>query len=377
MPGGVPAGKKPPGAIVQEQKKKRPGAPAGSGSAELDAMLAAMGGMTSDDIYSDAYAQVSGPYQAQLEALQAQAEKARRDRATGDRELASMYGGLANAIKGDEKGIIGNYNNSWESVRRNTNSGVQAINKTYSDSNNELASLFKSLGIEAAFGDATSGSAKDRGLLAGIVNANGNNMMQGLTTDKAAALQFNTAQGHAAQLQGKNRRADLLTQLNDRLAGIGTQQNQVRGDMSSAINTRAYQMEQDASSRQMQLQQMLLEAQQATAEASAGGRSATGLTPAQEYSQMGPTEKGAYKAKQLFGDDGKAAFAMQLINGVANNQNGGVYENIGHFIRSILAEDKKQAAAGNFDLDDAELQALASYFWDQGGTGRRVPYEMR
>jgi short subunit dehydrogenase-like uncharacterized protein len=88
---------------------------------------------------------------------------------------------------------------------------------------------------------------------------------------------------------------------------------------------------------------------------------------------MGPSEKGFYKASEMFGPD-QAGYVMQLLNGVSQNQNEGYYPNAAKFIRSIMAENEKQSMAGQPLLDPETLQAIASYYFDVGGvSNKEVP----
>lgn len=339
------------------------------------AMLAQLQGSmgappSSQDLYNDALNQVGGAYQAQIGNLNAQAGQAKARQKTGDAQIAAMYAALQKDI-GKNAGVIsGNYNAGIAASKKGTAETTGRISKTYSDTNKELASLFSRLGIQAAAPDALSGSNSDRGFLSGIANINGQSDVNALGRDKAAGLTYNTAQQNIAGLTGKEKRSGLLTQLNEALFGIGQQRNTVMGQMRDAVSQRQYQLENDAMDRQSQLQDMMFKMSQ-----DQGGQSSNapgGLSPSQQYAQMGPTEKGFAKASTFFGPD-NASYAMRLVNGVANNQNGGIYQNISHFIRSVLAENVKQQQAGNQALDPDELEALASYFWDEGGTGRRQP----
>jgi hypothetical protein len=314
-------------------------------------------------------AQVGNAYQAQIGNLNAQESDARSRAKTGDAQLAAMYRALQGDIHANRGALGGIYDTASKKSQADTAATKGAINKQYQQTNSELGDLFARLGIQAAAPDALAGSNQDRNLLAGLVDASGANARNAFGLDKTAALGFNTAQENIAGLTGKNKRSDLITQLNETLTGIGQQRNSVYGSMADAVSQRQYQLENDALQRQQQLADMTFQMQKMQMESGAQG----GLSQAQQYAQLGPTERAANKANTLFGNS--APWAMQLLTGVANNQNSGVYQNPGHFIRSILAENEKQKQAGNEYLDPDELQALASYFWSEGGTGTKVPQQ--
>lgn len=327
------------------------------------AELGLSGPPSSQELYNDALNQVGGSYQAALGNIDSEEAQARSRQKQGDAQLAAMYAALQRDI-GKNRGVISkDYGDSISASKGQTAATTGAISNTYKQTNNELAQLFSQLGIEAAAPDALMGSNQDRGFLSGIANINGQSDVNRLGRDRAASLSFNTAQQNIAGLSGKEKRSALMTQLNDALTGFGQQRNSIHGQMADAINSRQYQLEQDAMNRQNQLSELMLRMQESQGQAQ-------GMSASQQYAQMGPVERGYSKASTLFGPD-TAGYAMQLINGVANNQNGGVYQNIGHFIRSVLAENQKQQQAGQPALDPDELQALASYFWDEGGTGRK------
>lgn len=330
------------------------------------AFLQEYAGPSSQDLYAQAMSQVGNAYDAQLENLAAQEREARNRQSSGDKQLAAMYNALAGDIGKNAGSIKSRYNEGRTATAKGTASTKSAIGKTYTDTNNELAALFSRLGIEAAAPDALAGSNSDRSFLSGLVDFSGNSAMNAMKLNEGAALDFNTAQQNIAGLTGKNRRADLLEQLNDTLGGIGQQRNTVQGQMADAVAQRQYQLEQDSASREMQLQKMMMDMY--------GGGSPADIRAekAQQYQMMGPNERGRFKAASLFGEDA-APYVMQLLEGVANYQNEGVYQNLPKFIRSVIAENHKQQAAGQPALSDELLADLASYFWDQGAVGKTPP----
>lgn len=322
---------------------------------------------SSQDLYNDALAQVGNAYQAQIGNLNAQERDTRGRARKGDAQLDAMYKALQRDIHGNSKNLSGIYDSALANSQRDTANTKRAIGNTYAQSNNEMAALFSKLGIQAAAPDAMRGSMQDKNLLSGLVDASGASARNAFGLDKSAALGFNTAQENIAGLTGRNKRSELMEQLNAALTGIGQQRNQAYGSMADAVSQRQYQLENDALSRQSQMQDMMFKMQQQELEQAASG----GMSASAQYAQMGPSERAASKAGTLFGS--QAPFAMELLQGVANNQNGGIYQNPGHFIRSILAENEKQKQAGRGYLDPDELQALASYYWSEGGTGKQLP----
>lgn len=337
----------------------------------MELLLGSGGGPSSADLYAEALAQVGNAYQAQIGALNGAEADAKKRQQQGDAQLAAMYSSLAKDIGKNEGTIKGYYGSATGNAKKYGADAKNAINRNYQQTNNELAGLFSRLGIQAAMPDAVAGSSADRNLLTSITDAAANNSLQALNTDQAAALGFNRAQQNIAGLTGKNKRSDLLDALNERLGAIGDQRNQVYGSMADAVAQRQYQLEQDSLQQQQQMADMMYKMYGDQPGGSDGGG---GLTANQEYQQMGPNERGRYKAATLFGE-GQAPYVMQLLEGVANYQNGGVYQNLPHFIRSVIAENHKQQEHGQAALSDELLADLASYFWDQGGTGRNLPKE--
>lgn len=357
------------GDFLNSAMPKKKTAPTSPSQPSIEDLLGAGDPPTSAQLYQDALNQVSGAYQAQLGALDQAEQKAKGQQKTGDKALSDMYGALVKDIGANSGRLDRIYDQSSGDVAHWKDSTKKGINANYSNTRNDLASLFARMGIQAALPDAVAQGARDQSMFSSLADLQGQSRLNALKGDQTAALTFNTQQGNAANLQGKNARAGLLTQLNEALAGIGNQRNQVQGQMADAVSQREYQLEQDAMDREMQLQKLTMDYY--GSQAKSGGPDG-GLSPSQQYTQMGPDERGYYKASQLFGGD-EAPYAMQLVSGVANNQNGGIYENIGHFIRSVLAENEKQRDAGNGYLDPNELQMLASYFYSEGGTGTKQP----
>lgn len=347
-------------------KRAKPPDPAAQLLAQLQA--SANSQPSSSQLYSDALNQVGGAYQAGIANLGQDEANAKKRQQQGDAQLKAMYGALGKDIGKNAGNIKGYYNEGAANNKAYTSDALKGINSAYSQSRNELGALFSQLGIEAAAPDAMGGAAEDQGFLSGLANLAGQRSGNSLNQDKATALAFNTQQQNIAGLTGNEKRSGLMSQLNDALMNIGQQRNQLYGQMGDAVSQRQYQLEQDAMSRSDQLNQMMFSLSEAQ---SGGAAGAKGPSASQQYSMMGPSEKGFYKASETFGPD-QAGYVMQLLNGVSQNQNEGYYPNSAKFIRSVLAENEKQSLAGQTLLDPETLQAIASYYFDVGGVSNKA-----
>lgn len=258
-------------------------------------------------------------------------------------QLKDMYGRLSNSIGADGRAISRNTNAAVADTRENTADTVQDIGQNFSSANNEVADLMRSLGLEAAAGDALPKGAEHQAFLQGLVQSEGAGAVNLARQLGQNSQNFNTAQKNIAGFEGAQNVAarqknlsDVLAQLATTRASVGSQRagqasslaQQLRGDYTNSLNSRAnalvtsYGQQQQMDIARMQAQAQIetarinSAAQQAAAERRAAGAGQPSLK--QQYDMTSPGEKIFATAAQLFGNDSKqASHAVNLANHVA------------------------------------------------------------
>jgi hypothetical protein len=322
---------------------------------------------TDSQLYNQALQQVQGAYAAQLAALASQANQAKGNAKTGDKQLAEMFNGLTHDIGANTGVLKGIYNQGASDISNTYNSGQKDISNIYNQSQTGLAAMLSKLGIQSAAPDVLGQGAQQEALAKSLLSNNAKAVSGAETLQRTGGLNFNVAQQNIAQQTGVNDRADLVKQLNDTLANIAGQRTGVIGQQASAVASRQYQLQQDALSQRnnlMSLQaQALKDAQQTQLNqadlALKQQQLANGST---NNSSMSPYDKTIAKASQLLGND-QASTSLQLLNNVLAGDPSGFHTEA-EFMTKVLAANAANAKSNpNSVMDANKLASLASYYW--------------
>lgn len=333
-----------------------------------------LGGQDDTDYGALAQQQVGPAFDAQLANLALQENQARANSAKGQAQIGSMYKALANGIKADKKGIANQYNATAGDITNAMNDAVGGIQGIYGNSQQQLSDLMRGLGIQAAAPDVLKGGAQQEALLSGLARINGQAGLTATHENKGAALTFNDQQANIAGLTGANKQAQLVQNLNDQLNQFAQQRNSLEGQYQQQLAQTQYGLQEDAIKRQQDLYQILQDAENQSNTLANSQATQQRAENAQEYQQMGPYERGNYKAEQLFGSADAAKEAMDIVNETATRLNNGIYADPAHFVRSVLANAQNKVGNGGWPaLDPNMLQALAQYYYANGGVGTKAP----
>lgn len=145
-----------------------------------------------------------------------------------DARLAAMYGQLQKSYAADAPAIAQGYDQAVNSVGQNAQAAAQTTNDAYQAARDAQTQQLQALGIQDAAGvlAAQGGrAAADQAQANANIQQDANAVQNQLTTNKAAAGNYNTNIGHAAGLEGAMQRATLQQQLAQALAKLDVQQS--------------------------------------------------------------------------------------------------------------------------------------------------------
>lgn len=147
----------------------------------------------------------------------------RQNAAEADAQLAAMYGGLANSIAADAAGIGTAYDEAIKRQGDITNQAGQSIQQGYQSGTDMLTQQAQALGIQEAIANQIESGQTAAGDLQQNLAANaaaGQTAQTLLNTNRASALDYNTAVKQAAQQEGAAQRAARQAALQRLLADI-------------------------------------------------------------------------------------------------------------------------------------------------------------
>lgn len=165
----------------------------------------------------------------------------RQNAAEADAHLAAMYGGLANSIAADAAGIGTAYDEAIKRQGDITNQTGQSIQQGYQSGTDMLTQQAQALGIQEAIANQIKSGQTAAGDLQQNLAANaaaGQTAQTLLNTNRASALDYNTAVKQAAQQEGAAQRAARQAALQRLLADIDIAEQQAnvsaQGDLGGS-----------------------------------------------------------------------------------------------------------------------------------------------
>jgi len=309
--------------------------------------------------FSQLAADQLGPaYQAQLAAINNASGQAKQQASAGDAQLAAMYKALGIDIGKNASTINNNYNQSYGTVNAAYAGGKKDVNSVFDAGQANTSALLQQFGIEAAAPDALGQSYANEALINGIMGANQQAANNSLGLSRQGDLSFNTAQQNIAGYEGNSQRSALQQTLQKVLAQYSNQALQAQGTYNSQLAERQYDME-NSYLKNMQDQQN--QAYSAYNSSQQGASESQQPSISQQWSMMGPMDKGYYQASQLFGPQG-AGLAMDLVVKAGQQNPSSGFDMISKAAK-LNAELRKTNPAQA--VDDQALQSLAAFMYEQ------------
>ena len=330
------------------------------------------------DFSSQAQSQLAGIYDLQFQQINNKKTQAQQSAKTGDKQLDAMYRALQGSIGSSQKDINAGYDTGIKTTNAAYAQGKKGIQGNYSTAANTLASMMKQLGIEAAAPDVLAQGANQSAFLQSLLDANNVSATNLLAANKQSAGDFNTAQKNIAGFTGTERRADLQNDLRDRLAslddaslGLSSQMAQQKAQFMQDLQNAWGQQQQGQANQLFQQMQWDADARSKAEEldynrvqdaikAQNGGADA--LSPKDQWSMMGPVEKGYSKATQILGPD-QGSKAMNLIMQIGGSKQ---FTNGFEFAAAVAAANQANARGNAANLiPPNQLSALAAMVYDE------------
>lgn len=250
--GGVPRGLR---------SGNRPAPPPPNPLDQLLALMQSMIGQTGptyepdlENLMAQITGQVDPVYDARRRAIEQLMSRASQRTTAGRRDIEGMYEALA-----QDYGTQGDLAEQEMAEAQAESKALQGtlqktISGTYARIAEEQADLYQKLGIEAAAPETIGPQAEDQAFQESQAAQLGNINQQYYNQLGAADQAYYQQGAPLARLEGSNRSADLLSQLQDYLAeyesGITELEGQRTGDIMTAFNQLAQQAQQFAQSQQ-------------------------------------------------------------------------------------------------------------------------------
>lgn len=171
----------------------------------------------------------------------------RQNAAEADAQLAAMYGGLANSIAADAAGIGTSYDEAIKRQSDITNQTGQSIQQGYQSGTDMLTQQAQALGIQEAIANQIKSGQTAAGDLQQNLAANaaaGQTAQTLLNTNRASALDYNTAVKQAAQQEGAAQRAARQAALQRLLADIDMAEQEANAAQAQNLNNSALSLAQ-------------------------------------------------------------------------------------------------------------------------------------
>jgi hypothetical protein len=212
------------------------------GIAQLQAALAAQmsggsSGMSDKEISRLISQSVGGTYDPQIKAIQQEMGRAKSRAGTAKADLKALYNDLSGYYTGHVGSTKAMYGVSKKDAQQRTQGLKNSITADYTERLKEQVDMYKSLGIEAAAPSATEGQYADQASQLAQADISGNAEAQALAVqEQGDATYWNEGAG-IAQMEGTERQADVITQLQDYLNTQGASVAGLKGQKSAAYSS--------------------------------------------------------------------------------------------------------------------------------------------
>lgn len=282
-------------------------APMADGTADLQAALEQMikggsGGMSDKEIARLISQSVGGTYDPQIKAIQQEMGRA-KGRAKGARaDLKALYNDLSGYYTSHVGSTKAMYDVAKKGAENRNASLKNSITSDYTDRLKEQVDMYKSLGIEAAAPSATEGQYADQASQLANADVSGNAEAQALGVEERGNETYWNEGAGIAQMEGTERQADVITQLQDYLNTQGTSLAGLQGQKSAAYSQATLEAKQkradQANQRQNEIWNRMLELAKLKQSAARSSASGAGSTPSK-----GLTGVAAYLGSQRLANE--------------------------------------------------------------------------
>lgn len=248
------------------------GADNGQSIFDILAQLAMGQGLDTNALAKQAMDIANQQYDPQIAELQREMGIAQGHATHSQQEIAKMYGALQQADKADIPQINQMFAGEKNKINNDYTALQNQVSNAYSDANKQQMDLMKQLNIQAAAPTALAQQQNDQAFFTGQQGQAKQDTMDALQLLQTGADNFSTQGAEIAGLEGNNRQADVMSQLQDYLTQaqgrVGDLTNQKQNAYSTALSQLGQQQQQGTQnqfSNMLQLAKLQMEMQQAQA----------------------------------------------------------------------------------------------------------------
>ena len=335
---------------------------------------------------ADARKQASTIFAPQYEMLANQSNRAKTNVGISDKKLAALYKQLVGDTKATGAQAKAEGKRTKAATAADTKKAKADAAAAYAASNSDTEGMANQLGLQAATPAANQGSVNAQAENLSAMDATNQVFQEAANADIASTATFADAQSSAAGMAGAEQRSSLQQALQDRLAAIGDQKQQIASQEASTVAnltgqlTTSYNAQRQAALQALQAQQQQdftnalaterlnldkqgLQATIANNEATnaiSQQKAATAGQPttSQQWNMATPLEKGYIKAAELFGSDTNAA--SNAVNLVMNVGSANSYADAFQFAKAVADANN----SNKMGIPQDQLQTLAVALYD-------------
>lgn len=300
--------------------------------AELQRMIGGQGGTPYPDPAGKAASIVNPKYDAQIAALNAAAANAQKNSTYGQAQVGADYQALGQGIQASGDKLQGQYDQSQVQMDQINNDALARINAAYEKAKGETAAQQQKFGI---VGDAVTPYAQDQASAVANSTQTGQNYRQFSESNQQTDAALNPSLIAGSGLEGNARKADLVRQLQNTLAGYDAEKVVKEGE------------------RQSELQDYILKLEEAN---NSGGLSSSDnialLKMAMDQGSVASTGSGATSGLSAASD-----ILMNSQYGSGNGQLSPSGNNVLSFFRDTVLNDSG-IRQGNFYVDEKDAAGM-------------------
>jgi hypothetical protein len=321
-------------------------------------------GMDPDALERQARASASAQYDPAIARLRSQMGSAQTRGERNKANLGSLFGQLSGNLAGEIPGIQQQYAGAKQQSNQQYSDLSQTIQSNYAKSQAEQEAMMKRLNIEAAAPDVLDQQQVDSNYFQNLAAKEGQTAQTALGQEETGAVEYTRKGSQMAQVEGTNRQADLMMQLQDLLAQyedqIGAAEEAKNASYLEQLGSLTNESNKGATDRAQRDFENYIKVIQL-------GQSLQGKNTGPE-SVKSPGDVAGYVMNQGIGAGGAQKIQNVFMSALSNNPmiRAGIDQNFGQALSkeelaSQIVEEGRRAGLGPSELNALQIAAL-EYF---------------
>lgn len=208
-----------------------------------------------EELERQARSQASSQYDPIISQLRSQMEGAQRRAGSNRTEVGRMFESLASDLGKSVPYVESIYKDTQQDTASKYSELRDRIGQQYSSSQQEQEALLKRLNIEAAAPDTMATQQRDKDYFTNLANVEGQTADTAIGMEGRAATEFTRRGGDLAKIEGTQRQADILTELENYLSEVEAQIGAQEIARDSSFTSLLSQLQSENSNQARQLSQ--------------------------------------------------------------------------------------------------------------------------